>query len=76
MEGDVDRLAKALDLGPVDAGGTVHLLVPNNEGVFYRTRTIEKVPVVCNTQLYVDLVNCPARGREQAEQLRRRVLRF
>jgi hypothetical protein len=74
--GDPDRLVEALDLRPVDAGGTVHLLTPNDEGVLYGTQRIEQIPVVCSTQLYLDLVNFPARGREQAAELRRRALPF
>lgn len=68
--GNTDHLAKALDLRPVETGGNVHLLAPNDEGVFYRVQTIEGVPVVCNTQLYLDLLNYPGRGREAAEELR------
>jgi hypothetical protein len=34
------------------------------------------VPVVCTTQLYLDLLHYPARGREQAEVLRRQTLKF
>jgi len=74
--GDVERLVEALDLRPVETGGNVHLLTPRDEGVFYGTRTIDRIPVVCNTQLYLDLVHYPARGREQATELRRRVLKF
>jgi hypothetical protein len=74
--GELGRLVKALDLRPVDTGGTIHLLVPNDEGVFYRTQTIDGVPVACNTQLYLDLFQYPARGREQAEELRRRKLGY
>jgi len=74
--GELERLAKALDLRPVETGGTVHLLEPYDEGVFYRVQTIRRARVVCNTQLYLDLVNYPARGREQAEVLRRQKLGF
>lgn len=74
--GDLERLVKALDLRPVETGGTVHLFQPYDEGVFYRVRTIRGVRVVCNTQLYLDLVNYPARGREQAEVLRRQKLGY
>jgi hypothetical protein len=74
--GDLDRLAKALDLRPVESGGTVHLLEPHDAGVFYRAQTIRRVRVVCNTQLYLDLVNYPARGREQAELIRREKLGY
>lgn len=74
--GDRDRLMKALDLRPVESGGTVHLLEPYDEGVFYRIQILRDVRVVCNTQLYIDLVNYPARGREQAEALRRQKLGY
>jgi hypothetical protein len=76
FRGDVERLVKAVDLRPVESGGNVHLLVPTDEGVFYRTRMVDHVPVVCNTQLYLDLLHYPARGREQAEELRRQKLRY
>jgi hypothetical protein len=71
--GDRERLVKALDLRPVESGGTVHLLEPYDEGVFYRIQTIKDIRVVCNTQLYLDLVNYPARGQEQAEVIRRKL---
>ena len=74
--GDLDRLIRKLDLRPADTGGSVHLLVPADEGVLYRTQSVDGIPVVCNTQLYLDLVNYPARGREQADELRRRKLGF
>lgn len=76
VRGDLDRLTKALDLRPVETGGTVHLLEPGDPGVFYRMRTIKRIHVVCNTQLYLDLINYPARGREQAEVLRRQKLGY
>jgi len=37
---------------------------------------IRGIRVVCNTQLYLDLINYPARGREQAEVLRRQKLGY
>jgi hypothetical protein len=74
--GDRERLVSALDLRPVETGGTVHILEPDDPGVFYRVQTIRKVHVVCLTQLYLDLVNYPARGREQAEALRRQKLAY
>lgn len=76
VRGDVDATAEALDLRPVDTGGNIHLLVPQDDGVFYRTRVIKQLPVVCNTQLYLDLLHFPARGREQAEALRRQTLKY
>lgn len=74
--GDLDRLVKTLDLRPVESGGTVYLLEPYDEGIFYRLQSIRGVRVVCNTQLYLDLVTYPARGREQADVIRRQKLRY
>jgi len=67
---------KELNLKPVESGGTVHLLVPYDEGVFYNRQEVGKVFVVCNTQLYIDLVSYPTRGREQAEFLRKQKINF
>lgn len=74
--GDVDGLARDLDLRPAEAGAGVHLLIPNDEGVLYRMQTVDGLPVVCNTQLYLDLIKFPGRGREQADELRRQRLGF
>ena len=74
--GDLERLRGALDLRPVESGGTVHLFEPYDAGVFYRVQMLDQVPVVCTTQLYLDLLHYPARGREQAEVLRRQTLTF
>ncbi|MGH7278414.1 MAG: type IV toxin-antitoxin system AbiEi family antitoxin [Candidatus Rokuibacteriota bacterium] len=76
VSGDVDRFARVLDLRPVETGGGVHLLMPNDEGVFHGIQTIEGIPVVCNPQLYLDLLHYPARGREQAEEVRRQTLGY
>lgn len=76
IDGDLGRLAKSLDLRPVETGGSVHLLEPNDIGIFYGTRGIQDVPVVSDLQLYLDLLHYPARGREQAEVLRRQKLGY
>ena len=47
-----------------------------DEGVFYKVQRLREVCVVSNVQLYVDLYNYPARGREAGEHLRREVIRF
>lgn len=67
---------KALDLRPVESGPNAILLVPNDAGVFYRSRAVEGVTVVGDVQLYLDLWREPARGREQAEFLRKEQLTF
>ena len=74
QEDEVPRWVEALDLRPVDSGPNVVLLVPRDAGVFYRARAVNDVRVVGNVQLYLDLANDPARGREQAEFLRKETM--
>lgn len=74
--GDRERLATELDFRPVVSGGTIHLLEPYDEGVFYQTQKVGEAPVVCNSQLYLDLINYPARGPEQAAIIRSERLGF
>lgn len=69
--GDVEEWVERLGLKPVEFGGTVHLMEPFDEGVFYRWQTVNNLQVVSNIQLYIDLYNYPTRGREQAEFLRK-----
>lgn len=76
VEGDAQAWVDALDLHTVEFGGNVHLLHPYDEGVFYRLRRPDGVAVVGNIQLYLDLYRYPARGREQAEFLRDKVIGF
>lgn len=75
-QGDLQTIVEGLDLRPVEVGGTIHVLSPYDEGVFYNLQYIDDVVVVCNTQLYLDLVNYPARGKEQADFLRERKMSF
>lgn len=67
---------KKLNLRPVESGGTIHLVIPYDEGVFYNRQLVDNVSVTCNTQLYIDLINYPARGKEQADFLRERKMKF
>jgi hypothetical protein len=72
----VDSWVRALDLRPVESGPNVLLLVPYDEGVFYKTQSVNGISVAGNIQLYLDLYNNPARGREQAEFLRQEKIKF
>lgn len=65
-----------LDLRPVEAGGNIVLVRPHDEGVFMDLQEVRSMKVVSNVQLYVDLYNYPARGREQAEFLREHAIGF
>jgi hypothetical protein len=71
-----ERLVKRLDLQPTELGGNVFLVQPYDEGVFYGVQKVRDVYVVSNVQLYIDLYNYPARGREAAEHLRKEAIGF
>ena len=71
----VESLRGLLELQEVASGANVEIYVPYDEGVFYKAQKIaissqDSIPVVSNVQLYMDLFNNPARGKEQAEHLR------
>ncbi len=74
--GDTATFAEAAGLKPVTSGGNVHLIRPYDEGVLNPVQVIEGLNVVGNVQLYLDLVNYPARGKEQAAVLREKILKF
>ncbi len=74
--GNIEEFAKKASLKPVTSGGNVHLILPYDEGVFNPIQTKEGVKVVGNIQLYLDLLNYPARGKEQAEVLREKIIGF
>jgi len=71
-----EELVKLLDLQPTELGGNVFLVKPYDRGVFYGMQELRRVNIVSNVQLYVDLYNYPARGREAAEHLRRELIGF
>jgi hypothetical protein len=73
---DPQLWVRQLDLRQVEFGGNAHILLPYDQGVFYRLQSPQGTAVVGNIQLYLDLYNYPARGREQAEFLRDRQTSF
>jgi len=73
---DFDKMINALGLEPVEFGGNVYLIEPSDEGVLFDVQNIDGLQVVSNIQLYLDLYDYPARGREQAEHLRQNILGY
>lgn len=74
---DPERLGswqELLGLQLTELGGNVFLVEPYDEGVFYKVQQVRGTNVVSSVQLYVDLHNYPARGREAAEHLRKEVI--
>jgi hypothetical protein len=79
---DATTLAENLNLQPIPKGGNVKFVIPYDEGVFYGQQkvslspsdTSNKVNVVSDIQLYVDLYNYPPRGLEAAEHLYQHII--
>ncbi len=72
---DIEEWKHLLDVTQVVSGGNIELVVPYDQGVFYKSQVVPvaklgEVPVVSTVQLYMDLFRNPARGAEQAEHLR------
>ena len=57
-------------LRPVSNAGKVWLFVPDDEGVFLETQSVQDLPLVTDAQIYVDLQKTGLRGPEQAAALR------
>lgn len=75
-QNEVEQYQKLLDLSLVESGGNVEIFLPYDEGVFYKLQEIDGIKIVSNIQLYIDLINYPGRGKEQAQHLRERVIKF
>lgn len=73
---DLDKWVRLLDLRPVESGGNVSVYIPYDQGVFYKLQKADGVKIVGNIQLYLDLYNYPTRGKEQAEFLRKKKVKF
>jgi hypothetical protein len=76
LAGDKDKFAQNANLKPVTSGGNVSIIRPYDEGILNTAKEINGLQVVGNIQLYLDLICYPARGKEQAEMLRGKVIGF
>ncbi len=63
-------LPEALKAREVSSGGKLWLITPKDGGVFQAARQVEGVPIVCDVQIYLDLLQVGLRGPDQAEALR------
>ena len=57
-------------LREVDNGGRLWVLVPRDEGVFQAGQTVDGLPLVCDAQMYLDLLPVGLRGPDAARALR------
>jgi len=54
----------------VSDGGILWLAVPKDDGVFRETQRVGELTLVCDAQIYLDLLHAGLRGPEQAKELR------
>jgi hypothetical protein len=76
FSGDVNQLKRDLELKEVSTGANFQILVPYDEGVYYKADEVDSVRVANPIQIYLDSYNYAGRGREQAEVLREKVIKF
>lgn len=74
--GPISELLELADVKKVDSGPNVYLLVPYDDGVFYRSEAVGGIDLANTVQVYLDLYSFRGRGKEQADALRDEVLRY
>jgi hypothetical protein len=74
MQGGIERIIEKIHAKEVSDGGNLLIVTPRDPGVFYGATQANGFRIVSDVQLYVDLFNFEARGREQAEDLLQRKL--
>lgn len=65
-----ERIERELGARRVTDGGTLWLVAPKDDGVFRETQKVGEFTLVCDAQIYLDLVRAGLRGPEQAQALR------
>lgn len=69
-----EKWVEELELELIELGGNVHLAKPFDRGVFYKLQEVDGLKIASNLQLYLDLFNYPARGREAAGHLKKFII--
>ncbi|MBI4980448.1 hypothetical protein HZC30_02725 [Candidatus Woesearchaeota archaeon] len=73
---DLQKWESLLDLKKTEFGGNVFVVIPKYEWILKDKIKINKKKVVNNIILYLDLINYPKRGKEQAEFLREKKIGY
>jgi len=76
FSGDIEKMKRDLELKEVPSGPNVQIMVPYDEGIYYKAQEVDSTMVANPIQIYLDLYNYRGRGREQAEFLRERMIKF
>ena len=73
---DIEKWINLLDLKRTEFGGNIYLVIPKYEWILDDIVKISKNNVINNILLYLDLVNYPKRGKEQADFLREKKIGY
>ncbi|MDZ4159634.1 MAG: type IV toxin-antitoxin system AbiEi family antitoxin [Anaerolineaceae bacterium] len=73
VKGDVSSLIETLGWKAVTSGANVSLLIPYDDGVFYRVKDIDEIAIVSPVQTYLDLQSIRGRGQEAAQAVRKEI---
>jgi hypothetical protein len=76
FSGDIEKMRRDLELKEVPSGPNVQIIIPYDEGMYYKAQEVDSTIVANPIQIYLDLYNYKGRGREQAEFLRERMIRI
>ncbi|MCF8069103.1 MAG: hypothetical protein K9L30_11000 [Desulfobacterales bacterium] len=69
-----DDINIALSLKKVERGGTLTLLIPYDDGIYYGTQSYDGLNVVAPLQLYLDLKDLEGPGKVAAETIYKRII--
>ncbi len=71
---NIQSVADALSLKPVESGANVTLMEPYDDGVYQDAREVDGVLLTSPTQTLLDLASIKGRGEEAADAILRDVL--
>jgi Transcriptional regulator, AbiEi antitoxin, Type IV TA system len=74
ISGNIDEIARRLELKSVASGANISLVAPYDDGVFSGAETKDAVKVTSPLQTYLDLCQIKGRGEEAAEFLKEKVI--
>jgi len=75
-EEDIPKWIKCLDLKRTEFGGNIFLVIPQYDWILEETIEKNKKKIINPIMLYLDLINYPKRGKEQADFLREEEIGF
>ncbi len=76
FSGDIEKIKGDLELKEVPSGANLQIIIPYDEGVYYKAQEVNSFITANPIQIYLDLYNNKGRGKEQANFLRERIIKI